>query len=139
MPTKTHGKQAPYGIRGTVTVDSSTYQGAMIWVRDMDEGTVPDPIDDKTVVYTDAVGRYLINVSQSTQAASLGDTVYVFCKVGDIISKSEITTSSSGYHTVNFTITRLHGGVDGLKGTSLTSGKGGLYKGLRRDMNDGLV
>lgn len=141
MPTRTHGKQASYGIKGTVTLDGSAYEGAQIWIRDYTEGTVPEPIDDHTHMYTNSVGRYLINLAECTQAYANADSVRIYCKVGNIISKSTVTISKTqGYTTANFTITRRSGMVDGIKSTPLTSGKGGLYPtGTEKGCIDGLA
>lgn len=137
---RTRGKQMPYGFKGTVTVDGSVYQGAEIWLRDKTEGTVSAKVADKTHVFSDAVGRYLINLADCTKAYADADKVDVYCKIGDILVKTEKTIlKARGYDTVDFTVTRLHGGVDGLKGSQLVTGKGGLHKQLTEGTTDGLV
>jgi len=135
----THGKQSPYTIRGTVTVNSSNYEGARIFIRDMTEGTTPSPVDEYTQVYTNSSGQYLINLAQSTAAYSNGDVIKVYCQVGNIIDVATITVDTrSGEHVVNFAITRRSGLTDGLKGSSLSSGKGGLNRELVNGCTDGL-
>lgn len=135
----THGKQRPYGIKGTVTLNGSNYQGAKIFLRDMTEGTTPSPVDDYTQVYTNSSGKYLINLAQSTASYSNGDTVVVYCQTGEIISTSTITVNTAaGYSTVNFTITRKSGLTDGAKRSGLSSGKGGLNRELIKGCSDGL-
>ena len=62
-----------------------------------------------------------------TDAYAHGDTIRVFCKVGNIETYSDVTLNlPAGAATVNFTITRKSGLVDGLKGSSLITQKGGL-------------
>ena len=139
MPVRTQGLQAPYGIKGTVTYNSSVYQGARIWIRDVSEGTVPSYEEDYTYVYTNVSGQYIINLAQSTQAYSNSDSVRVYCQIGDIIDYSDITVNKlTGFSTVNFSITRKSALVDGCKGSPLTSGKGGLHKEITKGCIDGL-
>lgn len=135
----THGKQRPFGIKGTVTLNGSSYQGARVFIRDVTEGTTPSPVDDYTQVYTNVDGKYLINLAQCTASYSDRDKVVVYCQIGEIISSSTITINTNiGYATVNFTITRLSGLSDGLKRTNLSSGKGGLNRELAKGCTDGL-
>lgn len=136
----TQGKQQPYGIKGTVTLNSSNYEGAKIWIRDVTEGTVPAPVDDYTIVYTNTEGKYIINLANSTQAYSNSDSVRVYAEVGDIVDFSDITIDKrAGFNTANFSITKKSGQVDGVKGSPLSSGKGGLNKELTRGCNNGLI
>jgi len=140
MATRTYSKQQPYGIKGTVIVNGSGYEGAEIWVRDTTEGTVPAPVDDYTHIFTNADGKYNINLAQSVQAISDGDSVTVYCKVGDIIDKTTITVNTKlGYAVANFTITRRSGATDGIRGSPLSSGKGSLYPGTDSGCIDGLM
>jgi len=142
MPARTHGKQAPFVIRGTVTVDGSVYQGAEVYVRDTSEGTMPAPVDDYTRVWTNSSGQYLINLAQSTQAYSNGDTVRVYCRIPKIdkVQYSDITIrTQEGSYTVNFTVTRYSGLVDGCKPSPLTSGKGTLNRQLVSGCKDGMT
>ena len=92
-----------------------------------------------TQVYTNSSGQYLINLAQSTAAYSNGDVIKVYCQVGNIIDVATITVDTrSGEHVVNFAITRRSGLTDGLKGSSLSSGKGGLNRELVNGCTDGL-
>lgn len=133
------GTQVPYAIYGTVTVDGSLYQGAKVWVRDIDDDGVPAPISDITVFYTNASGEYLIDLANCTLAYANADTVYIFCQVGDQPPKrTSITVDTTvGYTSQNFTFTLNL--VDGLKASKLTTGKGTLYPGPIRHMVDGLA
>ena len=144
MPTptseRTHGKQRPFTVKGTVTVDSSVYQGAEIWLHNRDSGKIVAPIDTKTRFFSDVVGRYQLNLADTDQTFSANDKVVVYCRVADTVMRSNITVDvQQGTNTVNFTLVRLHGGTDGLKGSSIASGKGGLHKELIDGCEDGLV
>lgn len=134
MPTV---PQAPFAISGTVTLDGSAYHGGQVWLRDMTEGTIKEPVEDITYVYTNASGQYVINLADSTTAYADGDVVRIFCKVGDMIKWLDITISmrEGVFDNANFTFTRKSGFVDGLKGSALSTQKGGLtssntFKGL---------
>ena len=130
--------QLPYGVEGTVLYNGSAYRGAKISVRDTTEGTRPAPVDDKTIVYTNASGRYTINLANSTSAFAVGDAIRVYCQVGNILSYSDTTTTPAGFSTVNFTIVRKSGLVDGIKSTPLASGKGTLNRQLVKGCKDGM-
>jgi len=135
----TQGKQSPFVIQGTVTLNGSAYQGARVFIRDMTEGTTPSPVDDYTQVYTNANGKYQINLAMNTASWSDGDNVKVYCQVGDIIDVSNVTVDSKvGSATANFTIVRKSGLTDGLKRSPLANGKGGLNRELTGGCIDGM-
>jgi len=140
----TSGKQAPYGIKGTVTVNGTAFHGARIWLRDTTEGTEASPVDDHTQVYTNASGKYTINLGDSTNAYANGDSVTVYCLAGRLLGTSVITVSKrAGYSTVNFSFTRGSGLTDGVRGSPLVdgplAGKGGLSRQLSKGCSDGIV
>jgi len=140
MPVKTHGKQMPYGIRGTVTVDGSLYEGAKLWVRDTTEGTMPAPVDDYTLVWSNTSGQYLINLAQNTQAYADADTVRVYCDIGRALIYSDIVVNKpKGWTAVNFSHTTKSGMVDGVKASPLASGRGTLNRQLVRGCKDGMT
>jgi hypothetical protein len=132
--------QTPYPISGTVTVDGSLYQGAHVWVRDMTEGSMKPPIEDVTYFYTNALGQYLIDIANNTDAYADGDKIRVYCKVGNIETFSDVNINlAAGSATVNFTITRKSGMVDGMKGSRLATQKGGLTSSnLNPGLKDGM-
>ena len=133
------GAQVPYAIYGTVTVNGSLYQGAKVWLRDITDTGIPAPVDDITVFFTNASGEYLIDLANCTLAYANADTVYVYCQVGDEPPKRATVTVSTttGYSSQNFTFTLNL--VDGLKASILATGKGTLYPGTIRFLNDGLA
>ena len=140
MP-RTQAKQAPYAIRGSVTVNGSAYQGAEVWIRDTTEGTMPAPVDDYTRVWTNSSGQYLINLAQSTQAYGTTDAVRVYCKIGDNVTYSDISSIhiQSGASVVNFTYVVKSGKVDGCKSSPLASGRGTLNRQLVKGCKDGMT
>lgn len=147
MPvTGTHGRQQPYGIQGTVTINGTATQGAMVWVFDFTEGTKPAPVDDKTSMYTNASGKYSINLAGSTEAYSDGDTVRVYCRILGIDKTqfSDVTVNKqAGFATVNFTVVKRSGTTAGCTSspilTGLKAGKGQLYKETDVGCMDGLT
>jgi hypothetical protein len=134
MPT---APSAPYLISGTVTLNSSNYAGAKIWLRNLTSGSYKAPRDDISYVYTNSSGKYLINATDALTSVNASDKIRVFCKVADEISQSDHTVEiKKGGATVNFTITS-RGVGDGLK-PGLSSGRGGLYKGLLKGTKDAM-
>ena len=129
--------QSPFVISGTVTLNGSNYHGAQVWVRDMTEGTISEPVEDVTYIYTNSQGQYIIDMANNTSAYADGDTVRVFCKIGDMILWHDVTLNlTEGALTRNFAFTRKSGLSDGLKGSPLSTQKGGLtssntFKGLK--------
>ena len=141
--TKTHSKQTPFTIKGTVTLNGSAYMGARIWVRDTTEGTEYTPVDDKNLIYTNATGKYNINLANCTNAYAINDNINIYCQIGEIISTSSITVTARGSATVNFTIVRRSGLADDLRGSPLQTefgqaGKGALQRQLTKGCTDGL-
>ena len=142
MPERTHGKQAPYIVRGTVTLNGTAYQGAEVWVRDTTEGTMPAPVDDFTRVWTNSSGQYLINLAQSTQAYAQSDKIRIYCNIPkvDKVQYSDVTVDKTGgAATVNFTVVNYTGNVDGVKPSPLTSGRGTLNRQLVSGCKDGMT
>ena len=132
--------QAPFAISGTVTVNSSLYHGAQLWLRDLTEGTITPPVDDITYVYTNALGQFLLDLANNTSAYANGDTVRVYCKVGNMITFSDITINKTeGMYNLNFTFTRKSALVDGVRDSPSSDNKGGLYSNaLQKGCSDGL-
>ena len=124
MPTT---PQKQYAISGTVTLGGSNYHGGQIWIRGLRDGKIPAPVDDITYIYTNAKGQYLINVANNTTAWEDGDTVRVWCKVGNMIKYTDVNIDQTlpGL-TVDFAFTRASALVDGCKGSALATQKGGL-------------
>ena len=129
---------APFIISGTVQLNSSNYQGAKIWLRNMTSGSYKAPRDNISYVYTNSAGKYLINATDALSEVNASDSIRVFCKVGDNISTSDYTGElQKGSTTVNFSFTS-RGASDGLK-PGLTSGIGGLYKETLKGCKDGMT
>jgi len=132
-----------YGIKGTVTVDGSDYEGARVWMVSQKYGENTDTVKDVTYFYTDGSGKYLIDVANIATSVNNGDVVRVYCNVaGDLTQYADVTldTSSQAQSTQNFTITTKSGLSDGLKDTPNSDGTEALLRNqLRKGLKDGMT
>jgi len=120
MPT------TPYTITGTVTLDGSNKEGAKVYASVRGQAV---PVFDEgiTVAYTNSSGQYTLDLANIASGYSNGETVYVICEIGDIVTKSTHTIdTNTGSGTVDFAITEASGLTDGLQDTESSDGTGGI-------------
>jgi hypothetical protein len=136
------GKKTPFSVQGTVTVDGSAYQGAIVWLKDYGTGgDGPQPVDGVGFCISDSGGKYNIGLTGVQSNYADQDLIRVSCMTqhGRIKTTEFAVDMVTGKKTVNFTFTTNSGLVDGAKGSPLTNRSGALDKNqLETGCNDGI-
>lgn len=131
----------PFGIKGTVTVDGSAYQGAKVWARSLTYHTHKDTVKNITYFYTDSSGKYMIDVANIASTV-VSDTVRVFCQAGEDKAYADVTVNpaTAAGATQDFAFdSNAQGLTDGLKDTPNTDGTEALlHNQLRKGCKDGM-
>ena len=106
--------QIPYPIRGIIKMNIrsggadvfTAQQGAIVYARDITEGTFKYSKRNVSIVYTNSIGEYIIDVANITSSYSNGDTIRVYCKLGGRYDFFDMTLNTGiGFIVQNFNFT----------------------------------
>ena len=136
--------QQPYPIRVSVTLNGTAYRGAKIWATDITQTGYVASVEDAHFARTTSNGRCILDVNNFIGSGTYanGDTVRVYCQVGNILTYSDITLDTKTQQTlVTFTIVRKSGLNDGLTSTLDDDQKNAFdnLRGLRPGLKDALT